>query len=96
MPKFFYDEEIMREWVPDEKWHEVEEQISRYTREPDGQLSHYDPAQCELREDKLSTGGRMALQQIRESGVTQMVIHYNGGSDEGFAHLGGVRTATVR
>lgn len=98
MPKYIFDEEFIEDWSSYAKEQapssDVDEQISRYKREPDGQLSEYEPAQCPLNQKKLQATAQLALQQITALGITQMTIRYDGGSDEGFTHFQSAKTAT--
>ncbi|RYX85304.1 hypothetical protein EON83_06835 [bacterium] len=98
MPKYIFGEEFIEDWASYAKEQdpasEVDEQISRYKREPDGQLSEYEPAQCPLNQKKLQTTAQLALQELIDLGVTQMTIRYDGGSDEGFTHFQAAKTAT--
>jgi hypothetical protein len=72
---------------------EIDAMIAKYKREPDGQLSEYHSAACELNEEKLEATSRLALQLLREAGVTQIVIRYDGGGDEGFSHFESAKTS---
>lgn len=71
---------------------DVEAEIAKMTREPNGELSHYHPAQCALSEDKLSDMSRLVLGQLRDVGAIQFVVRYDGGGDEGFVHFGELKT----
>ncbi len=103
MPKFFYDEETLREWATysqdGEEEGEVNEaevtaEVARLKRESDGRLSEYQSAQCALNQDKLSATSRLVLQELRDLKATQLWIGYDGGGDEGFAHLDAVKTTS--
>ena len=83
----------MRDFIGETDDFNFEEAAAKYKREEDGQLSVYEAATCALEEPKLRETSRTTLQELRRLGVTRFVVNYNGGSDEGFAHLGRVRTA---
>lgn len=98
VPKYSFDEEVLREYIAYEEdgseSPDAEEKMSKYRREPDGQLSEYEPAQCALNRQKLRSTAQLMLQELMNLGVTQMVVKYDGGSDEGFAHFDAAKTAT--
>ncbi|HEX8466055.1 MAG TPA: hypothetical protein VF627_15685 [Abditibacterium sp.] len=83
MPKFQYDEEVLREYSEADE----ELDLSGFQREESGELSHYEAVQCEIALQKLSEGARSTLEALQKHDIKQILVSYNGGHDEGFAYF---------
>ncbi len=93
MPKFSFEEDMMRDFIGEADDFDFQAAAAKYKRDENGHLSVYEAASCALDEPKLRETSHLALQELRRLGVTRFVVNYNGGGDEGFAHLGRARTS---
>lgn len=93
MPTYSIDKEDLNECYEDDP--DAKEQLkAEFDHETDDTLWTYEAASCALSPEQLSATARLVLQQLREVGVTQLGVRYDGGSDEGFAHFGEAKTLT--